>query len=52
MNIVKKTELIDRVSALLKLISQGENDVQLGKTKPQEDVFKEIEKSLKAYQKK
>jgi len=32
---------------LLKLISQGENDVLSGRVKPQEDVFKDIEKKLK-----
>ncbi len=48
MNIVKKTESLNRVSALLKLISQGENDVRRGETRPQEDVFKEIENSLTA----
>lgn len=32
---------------LLKLISQGESDVRNGKLKSQEDVFEEIEKSLK-----
>ena len=32
---------------VLKLISQGENDIRDGKVKPQEDVFKDIENSLK-----
>ena len=32
---------------LLKLISQGESDVRDGKVKPQEEVFKDIENSLK-----
>ena len=32
---------------ILKLISQGEEDVRNGKSKLQEDVFAEIEKSLK-----
>ncbi|MDY7036036.1 MAG: type II toxin-antitoxin system Phd/YefM family antitoxin [Thermodesulfobacteriota bacterium] len=32
---------------LLKLISQGESDVRNGNVKPQEDMFKEIEKSLR-----
>jgi len=32
---------------LLKLISQGESDVRNGKVKSQEDVFEDIEKSLK-----
>ena len=32
---------------LLKLISQGESDVRDGRVKPQDEVFKDIEKSLK-----
>jgi prevent-host-death family protein len=32
---------------LLKLISQGESDVRNGRVKPQDKVFKDIEKSLK-----
>lgn len=32
---------------ILKLISQGEEDVKRGKSKPQEDVFAEIETNLK-----
>lgn len=32
---------------LLKLISQGETDVRIGKVRPQADVFKDIENSLK-----
>ena len=32
---------------LLKLISQGESDVRNGRVKAQDDVFKDIEKSLK-----
>lgn len=32
---------------ILKLISQGEEDIRNGKSKLQEDVFTEIEKSLK-----
>lgn len=32
---------------LLKLISQGETDVRNGKFRPQEDVFRDMEKSLK-----
>ena len=31
---------------ILKLISQGEQDVRAGKTKPQEEVFAKIEKIL------
>ena len=33
---------------LLKLISQGESDIRNGGVKPQEKVFNDIEKSLKA----
>jgi prevent-host-death family protein len=32
---------------LLKLISQGESDVRNGRVRPQDEVFKDIEKSLK-----
>jgi prevent-host-death family protein len=32
---------------ILKLISQGEKDIRSGKVKSQEDVFKDIENSLK-----
>lgn len=32
---------------ILKALSQGESDIKNGKTKSQEDVFKEIESSLK-----
>ncbi len=32
---------------LLKLISQGESDVRNGRVKPQDEVFKDIEKLLK-----
>lgn len=32
---------------VLKLISQGEQDIKDGKTKPQEEVFADIEKLLK-----
>ena len=32
---------------LLKLISQGESDIRNGNVKSQEDVFRDIEKSLK-----
>lgn len=32
---------------LLKLISQGESDIRNGNVKPQEEVFKNIENSLK-----
>ena len=33
---------------MLKLISQGETDVRSGRTKPQETMFNEIERELKA----
>ena len=33
--------------SLLKLISQGEGDIRNGRVKSQEDVFKDIENSLK-----
>ena len=32
---------------VLKLLSQGEQDIKYGKTKPQEEVFADIEKLLK-----
>ncbi len=32
---------------ILKLVSQGEEDVKIGKSKAQQDVFAEIEKALK-----
>ena len=32
---------------ILKLVSQGETDIKNGKIRPQEDVFKDIENSLK-----
>lgn len=31
---------------ILKLLSQGENDVRLGRTKPQEDIFNDMESTL------
>ena len=34
---------------ILKLLAQGEADVRIGKTKPQADVFNEIEAALKDY---
>ena len=33
---------------LLKILSQGETDIRDGQSRPQEDVFKEIEASLRA----
>ena len=43
----KSYEDMRNVIGLLKLISQGENDVRNGKVKSQDSVFKSIEKSLK-----
>jgi hypothetical protein len=36
-----------KAAALLKLISQGENDVRDGNVKSQEEVFKDIENFLR-----
>jgi prevent-host-death family protein len=36
---------------ILKLVSEGEADIRAGQIKPQEDVFDEIEKALKASRK-
>ncbi|MBU0972764.1 MAG: type II toxin-antitoxin system Phd/YefM family antitoxin [Proteobacteria bacterium] len=44
----KSYEDMRNAIGLLKLISQGESDVRNGKVKPQENVFKDIEKSLEA----
>ncbi|MBT3176252.1 MAG: type II toxin-antitoxin system Phd/YefM family antitoxin [Desulfobacula sp.] len=44
----KSYEDMRNAISLLKLISQGESDVRNGKIKPQEKVFNDIEKSLKA----
>ena len=41
-------EAMRNAIGLLKLISQGESDVQSGKTKTQKDVFGNIERKLKA----
>ncbi|MFZ2634455.1 MAG: type II toxin-antitoxin system prevent-host-death family antitoxin [Desulfosalsimonadaceae bacterium] len=32
---------------ILKLLSQGEADIRMGQTRPQQDVFNEIENALK-----
>lgn len=44
----KSYEDMRNAIGILKLISQGENDVQNGAVKIQEDVFNDLEKSLKA----
>jgi prevent-host-death family protein len=44
----KSYEDMRNAIGILKLISQGENDVHDGAVKSQEDVFNDIEKSLKA----
>lgn len=44
----KSYEDMRNAIGILKLISQGESDVQNGKLKAQETVFEDIEKSLKA----
>jgi len=43
----KSYENMRNAIGILKLVSQGESDVKNGKTKSQEDVFKDIENSLK-----
>ncbi|MDI6753416.1 MAG: type II toxin-antitoxin system Phd/YefM family antitoxin [Thermodesulfobacteriota bacterium] len=43
----KSYENMRKAIGLLKLISQGEGDIRNGKTKSQEDVFKNIETTLK-----
>lgn len=44
----KSYENMRNAIGILKLISQGENDVRQGKVKSQEEVFQNIEQSLKA----
>lgn len=44
----KSYENMRNAIGLLKLISQGENDVREGRVKAQEKVFKDMEDSLKA----
>ncbi len=44
----KSYEDMKNAIGILKLISQGESDVRNGKVKSQEDVFSDLEKSLKA----
>ena len=43
----KSYENMRNAIGLLKLISQGEADVRCGRTKPQENMFNEIEGALK-----
>jgi hypothetical protein len=43
----KSYENMRNAIGLLKLISQGEGDIRNGRVKSQEDVFKDIEISLK-----
>lgn len=47
--VIQDPESFDRMRnaiGMLKLIAQGEEDVKLGRTRPQDDVFKDIEKLL------
>lgn len=44
----KSYEKMRNAIGILKLISQGENDIRQGKVASQEEVFQNIEKSLKA----
>lgn len=43
----KSYENMRNAIGILKALSQGESDIKNGKVKPQDDVFKEIESSLK-----
>jgi len=43
----KSYENMRNAIGILKLVSQGESDIKDGKVKSQEDVFKDIEKTLK-----
>jgi len=43
----KSYENMRNAIGILKLVSQGESDIKNGKVRPQEDVFKDIEKTLK-----
>jgi prevent-host-death family protein len=43
----KSYEDMRNAIGILKLISQGEGDIRKGKVKTQEDIFKDIEMSLK-----
>ena len=42
----KSYENMRNAIGILKLVSQGESDIKDGKVRPQEDVFKDIEKNL------
>ena len=44
----KSNEDVRNVIGISKLISQGENDVRIGKLKSQEEVFSDIARSLEA----
>lgn len=44
----KSYENMRNAIGILKLVSQGENDIRQGKVKSQEKVFQDLEKSLKA----
>ena len=43
----KSYENMRNAIGILKLVSQGEADIRSGRTKPQENMFNEIESSLK-----
>ncbi|MBU0767478.1 MAG: type II toxin-antitoxin system Phd/YefM family antitoxin [Proteobacteria bacterium] len=43
----KSYENMRNAIGILKLVSQGESDIKDGKVRSQEDVFKDIEKTLK-----
>ncbi len=43
----KSYENMRNAIGILKLISQGENEIRSGKARPQQDVFESIENSLK-----
>lgn len=43
----KSYENMRNAIGILKLVSQGESDIKDGKAIPQEDVFKDLEKTLK-----
>jgi len=43
----KSYESMRNAIGILKLIAQGEEEIRTGKTRPQEDVFADLERSLK-----
>lgn len=43
----KSYENMRNAIGILKLVSQGESDIKAGRVRPQEDVFNDIEKTLK-----